>query len=128
MPYHKPRLRPASFPIHDDFHPLIGAAHAAIADDCVACHNGDYNNTPNTCVGCHTQDFNNTTDSNHVAAQFSTDCTTCHTETSWVPATLITTSNIFPSTQGRTKGSGLRVWIAISTRRTMRVYVYWLSY
>ncbi|MEZ4987703.1 MAG: cytochrome c3 family protein [Saprospiraceae bacterium] len=98
-----PDWMPASFPIHDDFHPLIGA-HAAIADDCVACHNGDYNNTPNTCVGCHTQDFNNTTDPNHVAAQFSTDCTTCHTETSWVPATFDHDLQYFPIYSGAHEG------------------------
>ncbi|MEZ4887064.1 MAG: hypothetical protein R3E32_20205 [Chitinophagales bacterium] len=45
------------------------------------CHNGDYNNTPNTCVGCHQTDFDSTTDPDHSAAGFSTDCATCHNET-----------------------------------------------
>jgi hypothetical protein len=51
---------------------LLGA-HAAIANDCAACRNGDYNNTPNTCAGCHTDDFNAATDPNHAAQQFPTN-------------------------------------------------------
>jgi hypothetical protein len=78
---------PATFPIHDNFYQLIGA-HAAIANDCAACHNGDYNNTPNTCSGCHTDEFNATTDPNHVAQQFPANCTECHSQTAWTPSTL----------------------------------------
>ncbi len=76
----------ATFAIHDNYYPLNGA-HAAIANDCAACHNGNYNTTPNTCAGCHTPDYNQTTDPNHVAQQFPTDCATCHSETSWIPST-----------------------------------------
>ncbi|HAD12682.1 MAG TPA: hypothetical protein DCF33_09620, partial [Saprospirales bacterium] len=79
-----PGWAPASFPIHQNYHPLNGA-HAGIAQDCAACHNGDYNNTPNTCFGCHTAEYNATTDPNHQAAQFPTDCAACHTETAWTP-------------------------------------------
>ncbi|MEZ4918995.1 MAG: cytochrome c3 family protein [Saprospiraceae bacterium] len=75
---------PADFPIHDNYYQLNGA-HAAIADDCVTCHNGDYNNTPNTCVACHQADFDGATNPNHISNQFPTDCATCHTETTWVP-------------------------------------------
>ncbi|MBK8555054.1 MAG: hypothetical protein IPL65_04445 [Lewinellaceae bacterium] len=77
---------PAQFPIHDNYYPITGA-HAAIANDCAACHNGDYNNTPNTCVGCHQADFNGTTNPDHQAAQFPDDCTLCHSQSSWIPAT-----------------------------------------
>ncbi len=77
---------PASFAIHDNYY-MISGAHLAIANDCVACHNGNYNNTPNTCIGCHTSDFNGTTDPNHMAAQFPTDCTTCHSQDVWSPST-----------------------------------------
>jgi Cytochrome c3 len=77
---------PASFGVHNDYYPLNGA-HAAVANDCAACHNGDYNNTPNTCVGCHLTDFNQTTDPDHEAAQFPTDCASCHSETAWSPST-----------------------------------------
>ncbi|MEZ4892892.1 MAG: hypothetical protein R2778_07720 [Saprospiraceae bacterium] len=47
-----PGWSPATFPIHNDYYVLNGA-HVPIANDCAACHNGDYNNTPNTCNGCH---------------------------------------------------------------------------
>ncbi|MBK8969126.1 MAG: hypothetical protein IPM36_21155 [Lewinellaceae bacterium] len=76
---------PAEFPIHDNYHPLNGA-HAAIANDCAGCHNGDYNNTPNTCAGCHQTDYDGTTNPDHAASQFPTDCMLCHTETAWAPA------------------------------------------
>ncbi|HAD12683.1 MAG TPA: hypothetical protein DCF33_09625, partial [Saprospirales bacterium] len=46
---------------HNAVYPLNGA-HAVIANDCNACHQGDYVNTPNTCAGCHTPDYNNATD------------------------------------------------------------------
>ncbi len=98
-----PDWEPASFPIHDDFYVLNGA-HAAIANDCAACHNGDYNNTPNTCYGCHTAEYNNTTNPNHAAAQFSTDCTTCHTETAWVPSTFDHDGQYFPIYSGTHNG------------------------
>ncbi|TNE53734.1 MAG: hypothetical protein EP344_14790, partial [Bacteroidetes bacterium] len=77
---------PALFPIHDNYYQLNGA-HLVIANDCVACHNGNYNNTPNTCVGCHIDDYNATSNPNHAANQFSTDCTQCHNEDAWVPST-----------------------------------------
>jgi len=77
-----PDWNPASFPIHDQYYVLAGA-HAVIADQCVTCHNGDYNNTPNTCVGCHQDDYNQTTDPSHITLNFSTECASCHTETDW---------------------------------------------
>ncbi len=81
-----PDWQPATFPIHNDFWVLNGA-HAAIANDCAACHNGDYSNTPNTCAGCHLDDYNAATNPDHVANQFPTTCADCHTETGWVPST-----------------------------------------
>jgi len=98
-----PDWMPAQFPIHDDFYPLNGA-HATIANDCAACHNGNYNNTPNTCYGCHTTDFNGTTNPNHQQAGFSTDCTTCHTETAWVPANFDHDAQYFPIYSGAHDG------------------------
>ncbi len=99
----EPDWMPATFDIHDDFYPLIGA-HAAIANDCAACHNGDYNNTPNTCFGCHLGDYNNTTNPDHQAAQFSTDCASCHTESEWVPATFDHDGQYFPIYSGQHAG------------------------
>ncbi len=80
-----PNWDPALFPTHNDYYPLLGA-HAAIANQCATCHNGNYNNTPNTCVGCHLTDYNNTNDPDHQAAQFPTDCEACHTQNAWSPA------------------------------------------
>ena len=90
-----PEWNPASFDIHDTYYVLNGA-HAAIGSDCAVCHNGDYNNTPNTCFGCHTDEYNNTTDPDHTAAQFGTDCAACHTETSWEPSTFDHDGMYFP--------------------------------
>ncbi len=66
--------------------PLLGA-HAELLSDCNACHQGSYENTPNTCVACHQDNFNETTNPNHVNSQFSTDCLECHNEEAWVPST-----------------------------------------
>ncbi len=82
-----PDWNPATFPIHNEYYVLNGA-HAIIADQCVTCHNGDYNNTPNTCAGCHQVDYNQTTNPSHTTLQFSTDCATCHTESVWMPASM----------------------------------------
>ncbi len=79
-----PEWKPARFNIHDEYYPLNGA-HADIAYDCATCHNGDYNNTPNTCIGCHQEDYDNTIDPNHSQIGFSTNCTHCHNELAWLP-------------------------------------------
>jgi len=92
-----PDWMPATFANHDDYYQLNGA-HAMIANNCATCHNGDYNNTPDTCVGCHQDDYNSTTNPNHVAAQFPTDCAVCHTETVWTPATYNHDATAFPLT------------------------------
>ncbi|MEP6793455.1 MAG: hypothetical protein ABJB16_03950, partial [Saprospiraceae bacterium] len=89
-----PNWNPALFPDHNNFYPLIGA-HAAIANQCASCHNGNYNNTPNTCVGCHLTDYNQTNNPSHVALNFSTDCVSCHTQTAWVPAEYTDHDNMY---------------------------------
>ncbi|MEZ5048368.1 MAG: hypothetical protein R2766_01825 [Saprospiraceae bacterium] len=98
-----PDWMPASFPVHDDFYVLEGA-HAAIANDCVTCHNGDYNNTPNTCVGCHQTDYNNTNNPDHSAAQFPTDCESCHSQNTWTPANWDHDNMYFPIYSGKHDG------------------------
>ena len=98
-----PDWMPANFDIHDDFYVLNGA-HALISNDCAACHNGDYNNTPNTCYGCHEQDYSNTTNPNHTVLQFSTDCQTCHTENEWIPSTFDHDMQYFPIYSGTHDG------------------------
>jgi hypothetical protein len=98
-----PGWSPAKFDIHNQYYPLNGA-HALIATQCITCHNGDYTNTPNTCVGCHQSDYNQTNNPSHTAAQFSTDCATCHSETAWSPATFDHDNQYFPIYSGKHKG------------------------
>ena len=98
-----PEWMPATFDIHDEFYVLNGA-HAMIANDCAACHNGDYNNTPNTCIGCHQADYNNADDPDHNAAMFPTDCLECHTEDAWEPATFNHDEQYFPIYSGSHQG------------------------
>jgi hypothetical protein len=94
-----PDWMPASFDIHDNYYALQGA-HALIANDCAACHNGNYINTPNTCVGCHQSDFNATTSPNHQAEGFPTDCVLCHNENQWDPSTFDHNTTAFPISGG----------------------------
>ncbi|MEP6795247.1 MAG: hypothetical protein ABJB16_13035 [Saprospiraceae bacterium] len=97
-----PGWNPATFNNHNDFYVLSGA-HALIASQCVTCHNGDYNNTPNTCVGCHQVDYNQTNNPNHQAAQFPTTCTTCHSQNAWTPANWNHDNLYFPIYSGKHK-------------------------
>ncbi|WP_430932232.1 hypothetical protein [Saccharicrinis sp. 156] len=94
-----PGWDPASFPNHNEYHALNGA-HAVVSADCYLCHQGDYNNTPNSCFGCHSADYNSTNDPNHVTAQFSTDCETCHSESAWTPSTFDHDNQYFPIYSG----------------------------
>src|SRR5690606_10525090 len=92
----EPGWSPATFDIHNNYY-LLDGAHAAIANDCMLCHNGDYNNTPNTCDGCHIPDYNQTTNPNHVALALPTDCASCHTTNpDWMPATFDIHDNYYP--------------------------------
>ena len=62
-----------------DFFPLIGG-HAGV--DCLQCHaGGQFQNTPNDCFSCHQNDYIAAPD--HVAQNFSTDCTLCHNVFDW---------------------------------------------
>jgi hypothetical protein len=94
-----PDWQPAKFPDHNKSYTLSGA-HAAIANNCVDCHKGNYSNTPNTCYACHTADYNNTTNPSHKAAKYLTDCASCHTVQAWVPSTFNHT-NYFPINTSR---------------------------
>jgi hypothetical protein len=98
-----PDWNPALFPNHNDYYPLLGA-HAAIANQCATCHNGNYNNTPNTCVGCHLDDYNQTNDPDHQAANFPTNCDACHSQNAWVPANWDHDDQYFPIYSGQHQG------------------------
>jgi hypothetical protein len=74
----------ASFDHNSTAFPLHGA-HMTTA--CLECHASVFVGTPTACNGCHMADYNATSSTNHVAAQFPTDCAACHNEDSWTPAT-----------------------------------------
>ncbi|PLX03779.1 MAG: hypothetical protein C0595_05790 [Marinilabiliales bacterium] len=83
-----PGWSPSTFD-HSEFYALTGA-HNTISNDCNACHNGNYENTPDQCVGCHLDNYNNSTNPNHVDAGFSQTCDECHTTNpGWSPATFV---------------------------------------
>jgi hypothetical protein len=81
----------------------LAGAHVVIANNCIDCHNGNYNTTPNTCVGCHLINYNQTTSPPHAASQFPTTCTDCHTQTAWSPANWNHDSQYFPIYSGKHK-------------------------
>jgi len=98
-----PGWEPALFPNHNDYYALNGA-HATVAENCFLCHEGNYTNTPNTCYSCHTADYNNTTNPSHTAAQFPTDCESCHAESAWEPSTFDHDGQYFPIYSGEHRG------------------------
>jgi hypothetical protein len=76
--------------------PLTGA-HATL--QCSACHlNGVFTNLSPACSSCHMKDYQGTTNPNHAAAGFPTDCSICHTTTSWAGATFNHNNTPFPLT------------------------------
>lgn len=76
--------------------PLTGS-HQTVA--CASCHgDGVYRGKPTTCVSCHQAEYNRTTTPAHAAAGYSTDCTTCHTASTWQNATFNHNTTQFPLT------------------------------
>ena len=76
--------------------PLTGGHKTA---NCSSCHaDGRYHGRPTTCVSCHQADFDRTATPPHVAAAFSTSCTTCHTTTVWLGAAFNHSTTQFPLT------------------------------
>ena len=94
---------PATLDNHNDFYALNGR-HATIANDCFACHAGDYNTTPNTCIGCHQADYNDADDPDHAGNQFPNDCVICHSEEAWEPANFNHDAEYFPIFSGKHGG------------------------
>ncbi|MBE0645637.1 MAG: hypothetical protein IH600_16275, partial [Bacteroidetes bacterium] len=67
------------------------------AQPCESCHiNGNYNLTYTDCWQCHASDYGSAKNPDHAAAQFSNDCTTCHSMTGWRPATFDHATTNFP--------------------------------
>ncbi len=98
-----PDWTPATFDDHNNYYPLNGA-HAVIANNCAACHNSTYTNTPTTCFGCHQSDYNNANNPNHSGAGFPTDCTECHNENNWGAVNFNHDSQYFPIYSGKHQG------------------------
>jgi hypothetical protein len=95
-----PGWKPATFAVHDTYYVLQGA-HLSVA--CNTCHTSGYPNTPNTCYGCHAANYNQTNNPNHVSAQFSTDCASCHSQIAWTPSTFNHDAQYFPIYSGKHK-------------------------
>jgi mRNA-degrading endonuclease YafQ of YafQ-DinJ toxin-antitoxin module len=75
----------------------LTGAHATAA--CQSCHvNGNYQLVYVDCYQCHQAQFATPTNPNHVAGNFSHDCTTCHTTTAWTPSTFSHNTTPFPLT------------------------------
>ncbi len=86
---------PATFDHNNTAFPLTGA-HIGL--DCLSCHSSGYSGTPTACYSCHQSDYEDVTDPNHVANNFSTDCTQCHSTAAWEPATFDHNNTAFPLT------------------------------
>ena len=85
----------ATFNHNNTGFPLTGA-HVTVP--CAQCHvNNNYTTLPTACYGCHQADFTGTTNPAHVAAGFPTDCTLCHSTTTWTTSTF-NHASVFPLT------------------------------
>jgi len=85
--------------INHDFFPLT-LGHDI--QDCNQCHTtGNYSDADPNCVTCHQTDYNNTNDPSHTAANFPTDCVSCHTTNpGWTPAIFDHDGQYFPIYSG----------------------------
>lgn len=80
---------------HGQF-PLTGS-HVPLA--CEDCHvGGQYTGLSTACVSCHLSDFTQTTNPDHVAANYSQDCTLCHSTAGWMGAQFAHDQTGFPLT------------------------------
>jgi hypothetical protein len=92
----------ASFDHASTGFPLTGA-HTAL--QCMQCHvPGASTPLPTACAGCHQADYDGTTDPNHAQIQFPTDCTSCHTTTTWIGAKFDHDAPYFPIYSGTHAG------------------------
>jgi hypothetical protein len=92
--------------------PLTGA-HRTLS--CQSCHADNvYRGKPTTCVSCHQANYNTTTNPSHSAAQFSTDCASCHTTTDWSGAKFNHDAPFFPIYSGAHAGK----WSSCATCHT----------
>lgn len=90
--------KPVSFN-HDLFSFPLTGSHQNVP--CESCHAGNiFKGTPKDCKSCHLSDFQKTNNPNHTAADFSTECQTCHSTFSWKPTSFDHNATSFPLTGG----------------------------
>ena len=71
----------------DNFHLFFPLTGGHDLNDCYACHQtSTFEGLSSDCISCHNDDFRATTEPNHVASNFSNECTECHTTDAWSPA------------------------------------------
>jgi hypothetical protein len=86
----------ATFDHNQTQFPLTGS-HQALA--CQSCHSdGVYAGKDTSCVSCHQSDYDATLNPNHQQAGYGSDCTQCHTPTTWMGATFDHNATQFPLT------------------------------
>lgn len=94
--------RPAAFDHNATGFPLSGR-HTTTA--CLSCHtNNNYTLQYQDCYQCHAAQFAQPTNPNHVASQFSHDCSPCHTTTAWHPSTFDHDTRSFRIYSGKHRG------------------------
>ncbi|MDP2301195.1 MAG: hypothetical protein Q8N03_02065 [Ignavibacteria bacterium] len=87
---------PATFDHNITRFPLTGKHTSA---SCQSCHSGGYSGTAIDCYSCHRSDYENPlNDPNHITANFSQDCKSCHSTNGWEPATFDHNTTQFPLT------------------------------
>ena len=73
---------------------------------CSTCHtSGQYSGLSPSCYACHRPAYERAQDPNHVAASFSTQCTSCHGTTSWAGASFDHSRTAFALTGAHTSTS-----------------------
>ena len=89
--------------INHNFFPLTSGHNI---QDCNQCHiTGNFSDASPDCVGCHRDDYDQTNNPNHQAANFPTDCVSCHTTNpGWIPATFDHDGRYFPIYSGEHEG------------------------
>ncbi len=96
-----PGWKPATFPIHNNYYPLLGA-HTTV--NCSSCHKTGFTGTPTLCYSCHSANYNGTRNPNHATAKFPTNCETCHSQNAWTPSTFNHDGQYFPIYSGEHNG------------------------
>lgn len=77
-------------------HPAFVLAGTHVVTDCIGCHSGAvYEGTPDECVLCHNDEYQRAPE--HLAVGFSTTCEECHSEVTWSAVTGFTHPGISSS-------------------------------